>query len=127
MLTPMPRTSRPATCVGSPARAALPRVALERWFLALVGPKARVSWEVNDCGEACGCPADSGRDLPVCAQVSAKLENGDVATVSISVGTNEQGVSGATRSGGRYVMRGNTTKSFRSLSAFARAVRKPRP
>lgn len=107
--------------------AALPRLTLERWFLALVGPKARVSWEVNDCGEACGCPADSGRDLPVCTEVSAKLENGDVAAVSISVGTNDRGVFGPPAFADAYLMRGKSTTSFRSLSAFARAVRKTWP
>src|SRR5262245_12106466 len=31
----------------------------ESWFRSLLGPNTPARWEVNDCGEATGSPADS--------------------------------------------------------------------
>src|ERR1700730_8140719 len=39
-----------------------------RWLTRIAGPDAAIAWEVNDCGEQTGSPADRLRDIPVCVQ-----------------------------------------------------------
>src|SRR5262249_28319349 len=51
-----------------------------------------LDWEVNDCGEATGRPADSARDLPVCVEASTALSGGRELYISIAVGTMNQGI-----------------------------------
>ena len=72
----------------------LPRQRFDRWFKEIVGPSAKIEWEVNDCGEQTGSPADKGRDFPFCAQAEATLPDGRKAVVRISVGTFKRGLSG---------------------------------
>jgi hypothetical protein len=40
--------------------AKMPRVTFEAWLRDLVGDKPAITWEVNDCGEQTGSPADRG-------------------------------------------------------------------
>src|SRR5438309_11974924 len=63
----------------------LPRQRFDRWFKEIVGPSAKIEWEVNDCGEQTGSPADKGRDFPFCAQAEATLPDGRKAGVMSSV------------------------------------------
>ena len=64
----------------------------DRWLRKTLGKGHPVKWEVNDCGEQTGTPADRGRDFPMCAEATA--ESMDVYfSVSLMVGTFETGVS----------------------------------
>ena len=75
--------------------AALPRTPFGAWFARLMGPKAKLYWEMNDCGEQTGDPAvDSPRDIPVCVAAAAQLEDGREISVVIQVGTWEKGLTG---------------------------------
>ncbi len=71
----------------------LPKQAFGVWLEKLVAP-AKVEWEVNDCGEQSGTPADQGRDFPMCVEANAELSSGAKVTVSVAVGTVNKGISG---------------------------------
>jgi hypothetical protein len=71
----------------------LPNKAFSVWLRNLVGPKARIQWEVNDCGEQTGNPeSDKGRDFPMCAEVQTVLPRKRTLYISFSVGTFKTGV-----------------------------------
>lgn len=95
---------------------------LSRWLQRLVGPKATLSWEVNDCGEACGCPADTARDLPTCVEASSRLSDGSTLDVAILMGTIVTGLAGPPELYWAQVAKRDSTKSFRSLSELRRYV-----
>ena len=97
---------------------------LARWLQRLVGPQATVSWEVNDCGEACGCPADTARDLPTCVEASSHLPNGSTLSVAVVVGTTATGVAGTPELYWALVSKSDSTKTFRSLSELQRFVKR---
>ena len=64
----------------------------EDWLRTTLGSDIPVTWEENDCGEASGSPADTARDLPVCAEASAILSGGRELVVRLAVGTATRGV-----------------------------------
>ena len=64
-----------------------------KWLRGVVGPQARITWEVNDCGEQTGNPeVDRGRDFPICVEAQAGLESKRTLSISLSVGTFKTGV-----------------------------------
>ena len=71
-----------------------PKQRFDDWFRKLVGSKAEIRWEANDCGEQTGSPADQGRDFPVCAEAVAVLSDGRNVAVLIGVGTVKKGITG---------------------------------
>ena len=74
----------------------LPHQNFSKWFNEVVGPGAKIGWEVNDCGEQTGSAADKDRDLPFCAQGQADLPDGRRVVVSIGVGTMRKGLTPGT-------------------------------
>jgi hypothetical protein len=70
----------------------LPRMTFEAWLRREVGPRAVMKWEVNDCGEQTGTPADRGRDFPVCVEVQVDLAGNRQLSLSLVLGTIETGV-----------------------------------
>jgi hypothetical protein len=73
----------------------LPKVSL-KFFLESEGEGAKVSWEVNDCGEQTGDPAvDRGRDIPTCVEASFTLKDKRTVDVMTAVGTVKKGITGA--------------------------------
>ena len=44
----------------------LPVLPYEQWVRNLAGKDAKIQWELNDCGEGTGGPADRDRDMPLC-------------------------------------------------------------
>jgi len=73
---------------------ALPPVSFEKWLRVEAGADADFHWEVNDCGEETGSPADQGRDFPMCVEAQANLKDHRTIVVSIAVGTFKKGASG---------------------------------
>lgn len=57
-----------------------------------MGPKAKITWEVNDCGEQTGGEADKDRDLPICAEVQANLPDQRIVVVRILAATFKKGL-----------------------------------
>ena len=73
----------------------LPKATFAQWFRSVVGSEARIDWEINDCGEQSGNPADgSSINPPLCAQASAKMSDGRQASVLIAIGTHKRGITG---------------------------------
>ena len=64
----------------------------EDWIQGTLGSDVPVRWEENDCGEASGSPADSARDLPVCAEASATISGGRELVLRLVTGTASRGV-----------------------------------
>src|SRR4051794_22949501 len=72
---------------------ALPNVSFEAWLRNVTGRRAiRTEWEVNDCGEQTGGPADQGRDFPMCVQVRVSLRGDRKLSISLAVGTMRTGI-----------------------------------
>lgn len=103
---------------------ALPREPLAAWVTRLAGPKGKVSWEVNDCGEQSGDPAaDEGRDFPACVQASLFLRDGREFGVLISVGTWQKGFVGAPRVRQVYWAEGQQTHVLKRLSQIPAEIK----
>ena len=93
---------------------------LDRWFWSAVGADAWVSWEVNDCGEQTGSPADSGRDFPMCVEAKAHWDDGREAFIWIVVGSFQGGVRGTPMLAYASAGRGDKVRNFHSLAQFAK-------
>jgi len=72
--------------------ATLPRVTIEAWLRELLGAQIEMKWEVNDCGEQTGSPADRGRDFPLCAEVNIALAGNRKLGVLLMVGSKKLGL-----------------------------------
>src|SRR5687768_10830435 len=72
----------------------LPGQRFDLWLRKLAGKRSRISWEVNDCGEQTGSPADRGRDVPMCVEATAVSFDLHIG-VSLGVGTFRRGIIGA--------------------------------
>jgi hypothetical protein len=67
---------------------ALPKITLEAWLRGLVGAKAAMAWEVNDCGET-----GRGDDpTPVCVQVNIDVAANRELSLFLVVGASDTGV-----------------------------------
>ena len=73
---------------------ALPPISMLHWINSVAMPYSKVVWEVNDCGEQTGSPADEGRDFPACVEATFLVTPETQAHVSIIVGTFKRGVVG---------------------------------
>ncbi len=62
-----------------------PAQSFEVWMQNLAGKDAELKWELNDCGEGSGGPADRERDMPLCVSVNAELPDGRWVDVSLGV------------------------------------------
>lgn len=71
----------------------MPKMRFDTWFLQTVGPNLKITWEVNDCGEQTGTPADKGRDFPMCVEAIADSTDLQVS-VALGVGTFKRGIIG---------------------------------
>lgn len=71
----------------------LPRQRFDWWLQRMVGPKAKLHWETNDCGEQTGAAgADTSRDIPTCVEVETRLSSGSRLVVTIVVGSVQTGI-----------------------------------
>lgn len=93
----------------------LPRTTIETWFRSVVGPKANISWEANDCGEQTGASEPARVDVPMCAQVEAKLTGDRKVGIFIGVGTFRKGIFGKPKVFFAYI---NDSGNIRHVSAL---------
>lgn len=63
----------------------LPSLDFESWLKSHAGERATLEWEVNDCGEETGSPADRGREIPLCVEADAHMKDGRSITFMIAV------------------------------------------
>ena len=104
----------------------LPDKTLEKWLREIVGRQARITWEVNDCGEQTGNPeADKGRDFPMCAEAQVSLQGKRKLYVAFSVGTFKTGVhAGSVHFAYAAITgRGSPARSIRKLSQLPKAIK----
>jgi len=104
----------------------LPDRPLERWLREVAGRQARITWEVNDCGEQTGNPeTDKGRDFPMCAEAQVTLQGKRKLYVAFSVGTFKTGVhTGSVRFAYAVIHRpGGRDRSIRKLSQLPEAIK----
>ena len=99
----------------------------DEWFRHAVGPEAKISWELNDCGESTGSPADTARDMPGCVEALAAWSDGRTAFVWLLVGSERRGVSSPTDVYFASAERGDSTAYFHSLPEFSRFLRHGKP
>jgi len=104
----------------------LPKTAFLGWFRNLVGSEAKITWEINDCGEQTGVPAvDQQRDFPVCFEISAVLPDRRIIGVAIAVGTEKKGLSGAPAVYNIYIDTDRGTQHIKRLRDLPQALRPP--
>ena len=92
----------------------------DRWFWNAVGADAWVTWEVNDCGEQTGSPADSARDFPMCVEAKANWDDGREAFLWVVVGSFQGGARGKPALAYAAAGRGDKLRTFHSLAQFAK-------
>ena len=73
------------TTLTSKIEAGRPAQPFEVWLQNLAGKDARLKWELNDCGEGTGGPADRERDMPLCIGIRADLPDGRYLDVEVGV------------------------------------------
>lgn len=104
---------------------ALPHGRFENWLNGIVGRRAKMQWEVNDCGEQTGVPAvDTVRDMPTCVEVSGQLADLRRLGISIIVGTVKQGLSQNPAIFDIYLGSGKTAQTFERLSDLEKALKR---
>jgi hypothetical protein len=74
----------------------LPRINFSEWLKMEAGPAASISWDTNDCGEQTGDTATNPKEIPICAEATAKMHDGRTIVVWLAVGTNLKGLMGKT-------------------------------
>ncbi len=73
----------------------MPKVTLEYYLQTQSGKDAKIKWEMNDCGEATGDPADRNiADPPTCVEADVTNAHGDTAVLFVAVGSVKTGVKG---------------------------------
>lgn len=93
------------------------------WLSRIAGPQAEIGWEVNDCGEQTGGPADRGRDLPVCVQAQVTLPDKATLIVMISIGTLRKGVHGRATVKDAFIEKNGETTTLKELSQLPNMLR----
>jgi hypothetical protein len=100
----------------------LPDRAFAQWFKEIVGPNSKIKWEVNDCGEQTGGPADIGRYFPTCVEADAKLPDNRSVVVRITVGTFHKGITGRPTLWDAFVEENNKTRTANKLSELSEVL-----
>ena len=103
---------------------ALPKETLSTWISRIGGPKAKLFWEVNDCGEQGGdAPVDEDRDLPACVQASLFLADGREFGVLVTVGSWQKGFVGKPAVRQVYWGEGQQTHTLKRLSQIPAEIK----
>ena len=104
----------------------LPKTSFLGWFRNVVGSEAKITWEINDCGEQTGVPeVDSQRDIPVCFEISALLPDRRIVGVAIAVGTEKKGLNGDPAVSNIYIDTGKGIQHIKRLRDLPPAVHPP--
>ncbi len=73
----------------------MPKVGLEYYLQTQSANDAKIKWEMNDCGEQTGDPADRNiADPPTCVEADVTNAHGDMAVLFVAVGTAKTGIKG---------------------------------
>ncbi len=102
---------------------ALPRTPFLNWLQELVGPAAKIHWEMNDCGELTGvAAADDERDISVCIEATILLSESQKVGIAVRIGTEKKGLSDAPTVANIYWEAGEEVVYFKRLSELQKAL-----
>ena len=105
---------------------ALPRTPFLEWLKELVGPTARIHWEMNDCSELTGVAAvDQERDIAVCIEATIHLSESQKVGIAVRIGTEQKGLSDAPAVANIYLEAGEEVVYFKHLSELQKALTPP--
>jgi len=107
---------------------ALPRTPFLNWLQELVGPAAKIHWEMNDCGELTGVAAvDDERDISVCIEATIPLSESQKIGIAVRIGTEKKGLSDAPTVANIYLDAGGDVVYFKHLSELQKALIPSKP
>jgi hypothetical protein len=107
--------------------AALPRTPFLNWLKELVGPAAKIQWEMNDCGELTGVAAvDEERDISVCMEATIDLTEGRRVGIAIRVGSEKKGLTDSPAIANIYLEAAGDVVYFKKLSELQQALNAPK-
>ena len=102
---------------------ALPRTPFLGWLKELVGPAAKIHWEMNDCSELTGVAAvDQERDISVCIEATIQLSESQKVGIAVRLGTEKKGLSDAPTVANIYLEAGGEVVYFKRLSELQKAL-----
>jgi hypothetical protein len=106
----------------------LPRTPFLAWLNELVGPAAKIHWEMNDCGELTGvATVDEERDISVCIEATIQLSESQKVGIAIRIGSEKKGLSESPKVANIFWETGEQLAYFKSLSELQKALTTPRP
>jgi hypothetical protein len=106
----------------------LPRTAFLEWLKELVGPAAKIHWEMNDCSELTGVPAvDDERDISVCIEATIQLSETQKIGIAVRIGTEKKGLSDAPTVANIYYEAGEEIVYYKRLSELQKALTPSKP
>lgn len=103
--------------------ARLPKVSLE-FFLNYEAEGSPVRWEVNDCGEQSGNPADRGRNFPTCVEADFDVHHRSVSVVIVVGNSNQKVRDTPSFFSGSIANPGGTSHAFQRLSVLPAQLRR---
>ncbi len=107
--------------------AALPRTPFLNWLKELVGPAAKIQWEMNDCGELTGvAAADEERDISVCMEATIDLTESRRLGIAIRVGSEKKGLTESPVVANIYLEANGDVVYFKKLSDLQQALNAPK-
>ena len=105
----------------------LPKSPFLDWLKSIVGPEAKLDWEINDCGEQTGVPLiDQNRDMPVCVEITASLPDRRTVGIMIGIGTQRKGIAEAPGVSNIYLEAGDKIYYFKRLRELPKALQETR-
>jgi hypothetical protein len=108
--------------------AALPKTPFLNWLKELVGPAAKMHWEMNDCSELTGVPAiDDERDISVCIEATIQLSETQKVGIAVRIGSEKKGLSDAPTVANIYYEVGEEIVYYKRLSELQKALTPSKP
>jgi hypothetical protein len=102
---------------------ALPRTPFLAWLNELVGPAAKIHWEMNDCGELTGVSTvDDERDISVCIEATIQFSEIQKIGIAVRIGTEKKGLSDSPKVANIFWESGDQLAYFKSLSELQQAL-----
>ena len=102
----------------------LPRERFDRWLQRIAGPKAKLNWEANDCGEQTGEGRAGARgSVPTCVQVEARLTSSVRVVVMIVVGSVQTGITKKPTLKDAFIERNGDFRTIARLSDLSEIIR----
>jgi hypothetical protein len=106
----------------------LPKTPFLNWLNELVGPAAKIHWEMNDCSELTGVSAvDDERDISVCIEATIQLSESQKIGIAVRIGTERKGLSDAPTVANIFWESGDQVTYFKRLSELQKALVPAKP